>query len=74
MEVIIAGITLVIIGTLVCYFNYRIENKIVEDTIRKNSKIVQFRAHKRRFRFMKKKNRVRKAKRTNQYNKRVNSY
>ena len=74
MEVIIAGIVLIIVGTLVCCLDYRIENKIIEKSSVPKGKIVQFRAHKRKFRFMKKKNKIRKSKRTNQYSRRVNSY
>ncbi len=74
MEVIIAGSILIIAGVLVCYFNYRIENKILDDATGKKGKIVKFRSHKRRFRFMKKKNKAKRSKKANQYGRRVNSY
>jgi vacuolar-type H+-ATPase subunit I/STV1 len=40
MEVIFAGIFLVIVGIFVCCLNYSIENKIVEKETEKNKKIV----------------------------------
>ena len=66
MEVIFAGIFLVIVGIFVCCLNYSIENKIVEKETEKNKKF--------KLRFMKKKSKVRKSRKASQYNRRANSY
>ena len=74
MEVIFAGIFLVIVGIFVCCLNYSIENKIVEKETEKNKKIVSFRAHRFKLRFMKKRSKVRKSRKASQYNRIANSY
>lgn len=74
MEVIITGSILIIVGVLVCYFNYRIENRILDEATGKKAKIIKFRSFKRRFRFLKKKSKGKKSKKTNPYGRRVNSY
>lgn len=74
MEVVFAGIFLVVIGVFVCYFNYRIENKIIEKEVNKNNKIVQFHVPRRKMRFIKKKMKTKKIRKTNSYKRRVNSF
>lgn len=74
MEVIFAGIFLVIVGILVCCLNYNIESRIIDKEAEKNKKIVSFRARRFKLRFLKKRSKVRRSKKANQYNRRVNSY